>query len=54
MYIGALAVVLFMLIYYRLSGIIANLAMILNMLYMMAILAGLEASLTLPASPAWC
>src|SRR5204863_3701696 len=35
MYIGAAAVVLFMLIYYRLSGIIANVAMILNMLYMM-------------------
>jgi protein-export membrane protein SecD len=48
MTIGALAVVLFMLIYYRLSGIIANLAMILNMLYMLAILAGFEASLTLP------
>jgi preprotein translocase subunit SecD len=39
MYIGAAAVVLFMLIYYRLSGIIAILAMIL---------AAFEASLTLP------
>jgi len=48
MYIGAAAVVLFMLIYYRLSGIIANLAMVLNMLYMVAILAAFEASLTLP------
>jgi preprotein translocase subunit SecD len=48
MYIGAAAVVLFMLIYYRLSGIIAVVAMILNMLYMVAILAGFEASLTLP------
>jgi preprotein translocase subunit SecD len=48
MYIGAAAVILFMLIYYRLSGIIANLAMVLNMLYMMAILAAFEASLTLP------
>ena len=48
MYIGAAAVVLFMLIYYRLSGIIANVAMILNMLYMVAILAAFEASLTLP------
>jgi preprotein translocase subunit SecD len=45
--IGAAAVVLFMLIYYRLSGIIANLAMVLNMLYMIAILAAMEASLTL-------
>src|SRR3982751_6476040 len=48
MYIGAAAVVLFMLIYYRVAGLIANLAMILNMLYMLAILAGFEASLTLP------
>jgi len=48
MYIGAAAVILFMLIYYRLSGIIAVVAMILNMLYMIAILAAFEASLTLP------
>ena len=46
--IGAAAVILFMLLYYRLSGLIANIAMILNMLYMLAILAGFEASLTLP------
>ncbi len=46
--IGALAVILFMLIYYRVSGLIANLAMTLNMLFMMAILAAFEASLTLP------
>lgn len=46
--IGAAAVVLFMLIYYRLSGPVANLAMIANMLYMVAILAAFEASLTLP------
>src|SRR5204863_8875367 len=48
MVIGALAVVLFMRIYYRLSGIIANLAMVLNMLFMIAILAAFEAALTLP------
>ena len=48
MYAGAIAVVLFMLIYYRLSGIIASVAMMLNMLFMLAILAGFEASLTLP------
>jgi protein-export membrane protein SecD len=48
MYIGAAAVILFMLIYYRRSGIIANLAMIINMLLMIAILAAFEASLTLP------
>jgi preprotein translocase subunit SecD len=48
MAIGAAAVVLFMLIYYRLAGLIANIAMVLNMLFMMAILAGFEAALTLP------
>ena len=48
MAIGAAAVILFMLIYYRLSGLIANVAMILNMLFMLAILAAFEASLTLP------
>jgi preprotein translocase subunit SecD len=37
-----------MVIYYRTSGVIANIAMILNMLYMVAILAAFEASLTLP------
>jgi len=46
--IGALAVILFMVIYYRVAGFIANLAMTLNMLFMIAILAAFEASLTLP------
>jgi preprotein translocase subunit SecD len=46
--VGAAAVILFMLIYYRLSGLIAVLAMMLNMVFMLAILAGFEASLTLP------
>jgi preprotein translocase subunit SecD len=48
MYIGAAAVILFMLVYYRKAGIIANIAMLLNMVYMLAILAMFEASLTLP------
>jgi preprotein translocase subunit SecD len=48
MYIGAAIVILFMLVYYRLAGLIANVAMILNMLFMVAILAAFEASLTLP------
>ncbi len=48
MSIGAIAVILFMLIYYRVSGLIANIAMVLNMLYMLAILAWFEAALTLP------
>jgi len=48
MYIGAAAVVLFMLIYYRLAGLMANVAMVVNLLFMVAILAAFEASLTLP------
>jgi preprotein translocase subunit SecD len=48
MILGAVAVILFMLIYYRFSGLIANVAMILNLLFMVAILAAFEASLTLP------
>jgi preprotein translocase subunit SecD len=48
MMIGAAAVVLFMLLYYRFSGLIANVAMVLNMLYIVAILAAFEAALTLP------
>ena len=48
MAIGGLAVILFMLIYYRHSGLIANIAMVGNMVFMMAILAGFESTLTLP------
>ena len=48
MYVGAAAVILFMLIYYRFAGLIANVAMVLNLLFMIAILAAFEASLTLP------
>src|SRR4029077_12191145 len=40
--------VAFMLLYYRLAGLIANIAMGLNMLYMMAIPAGVEVSLSRP------
>ncbi len=46
--IGAVAVVLFVLIYYKLSGIVANIALILNIVLIFAALAGLEATLTLP------
>jgi preprotein translocase subunit SecD len=37
-----------MAIYYRLSGIIADFAMLLNLLFLLAVLAGLHATLTLP------
>lgn len=45
---GAIMVVAFMLIYYRLSGVIANSALILNILLLFAGLAVLNATLTLP------
>lgn len=45
---GALAVFLFMLLYYRVSGAIAILSLILNVLFVVAVLVGLEATLTLP------
>jgi preprotein translocase subunit SecD len=48
MYIGAAAVVLFMLLYYKLAGVISIVAMLLNLLFMVAILAAFEAALTLP------
>jgi len=45
---AALAVVVFMLVYYRLSGLIADVALALNLLILMAALAGFHATLTLP------
>jgi len=45
---AALAVVLFMLIYYRLSGLIADVALGLNLLILLAAMAGFHATLTLP------
>lgn len=48
MIIGGIAVILFMMIYYGLSGVIANIALLLNILFIMAGLAFFEATLTLP------
>lgn len=48
MIIGSLAVILLMLIYYRTAGLIANIAMALNVLYQLSLLALLGATLTLP------
>ncbi|TKB24887.1 protein translocase subunit SecD [Desulfopila sp. IMCC35006] len=45
---GAIMVVAFMLIYYRLSGVIANCALVLNILLLFSGLAILNATLTLP------
>lgn len=48
MVIGTLAVVIFMLIYYRASGIIADVAMVFNVIYLLSIMALIQATLTLP------
>jgi preprotein translocase subunit SecD len=46
--IGVLLVVVFMAVYYKLSGMVANLGMVLNILYLMGALSVLGATLTLP------
>jgi SecD/SecF fusion protein len=46
--VGSLMVIVFMMIYYRRAGIIANGAMVLNILFLFAGLAILNATLTLP------
>lgn len=46
--VGFVLVVLFMGIYYRMAGMIANLALFLNLLFMLAILVAFNSALTLP------
>ena len=46
--LGSILVVCFMLIYYRLSGVVANTAMVLNILFLFTGLAILSATLTMP------
>lgn len=46
--IGVALVVVFMTMYYKLSGLVANFGMVLNILYLMGALAALGATLTLP------
>lgn len=46
--IGSLVVILFMAIYYRVFGLIADMALLLNIVFIMAILSVLGATLTLP------
>ena len=41
-------IAIFMILYYRAAGIIADCALLLNMLFIMAVLAGFHATLTLP------
>ena len=46
--VGTVMVIVFMLFYYRLSGLIANLGMVLNVIFLIAGLAAFSATLTLP------
>jgi preprotein translocase subunit SecD len=46
--VGGVLVVTFMIVYYRGAGLLADLALIFNVLYLLAALAGFEATLTLP------
>jgi preprotein translocase subunit SecD len=46
--IGSLAVFAFVIIYYKVSGLIAVFSLVLNVLFVLACLVGLEATLTLP------
>ena len=48
MLIGSVAVIIFMIIYYRLSGVVANIALVLNILLLLGVLAGFRATLTVP------
>jgi preprotein translocase subunit SecD len=48
MVLGSIIVILFMLIYYRLAGLIADIALFLNILLITSILVLFEATLTLP------
>ncbi|TMQ63088.1 MAG: protein translocase subunit SecD [Candidatus Eisenbacteria bacterium] len=46
--IGTLLVVLFMIVYYRLSGVVAVVTLLLNIIALLAAMAGFHATLTLP------
>jgi preprotein translocase subunit SecD len=46
--VGLLIVALFMIFYYRTGGIVADLALIINLVFILGILAGFKATLTLP------
>jgi len=46
--IGGIAVILFIIIYYKVSGIVANIALVLNIVLILAVLAAFRATLTLP------
>ncbi len=45
---GFIAVIVFMIVYYRFAGVIADVALLLNLLFIVALLVGFHATLTLP------
>ena len=48
MLFGLISVIIFIILYYRASGLLAAIALILNLIMVVAVLAGLNATLTLP------
>ncbi|MBI3801663.1 MAG: protein translocase subunit SecD [Deltaproteobacteria bacterium] len=46
--VGGVLVIVFMAVYYKMAGVLADLAVLLNILYLLAALAAFEATLTLP------
>lgn len=46
--VGGALVILFMIVYYKFAGVLADIAVILNILFLIAALAAFEATLTLP------
>jgi protein-export membrane protein SecD len=48
MMFGLISIMIFMIIYYKGSGLLANVALLLNLVMVVAVLAGLNATLTLP------
>jgi preprotein translocase subunit SecD len=46
--VGGSLVIVFMAVYYKMAGVLADLAVVLNILYLLAALAAFEATLTLP------
>jgi len=46
--IGAILVIAFMIVYYKMSGLIADFALVLNIIYLIGVLSAFSATLTLP------
>lgn len=46
--LGAALVIIFMIVYYRASGVIANFALLLNLIYLLGAFSALKATMTLP------